>query len=157
MSSTNGCSGSILFVFCFLTSAHLEGFDWNSCLVLLLHHLDEFGHDLVHHVVDVSAPLKHTHAQRQPAVWDADAERRRPRGDTAADLGGGDAVDEADLLESLLAHGETNLPAIVHRLIHHLERHPGLVQLVLHVQIHVAAEAGDLVGGEGEGAGSFNG
>lgn len=67
-------------------------------------------------------------------------------GTAAADLGGGDAVDKADLLESLLAHGETNFPPVVDRLIHHLERHTGLVQFVLYVQVHVAAEPVDLAG-----------
>lgn len=56
-------------------------------------------------------------------------------------LGGGDAVDEADLLEALLTHRQTHLPALVHRLVHHFECHARLVQLILHVQIHVAAEA----------------
>lgn len=72
----------------------------------------------------------------------------------AAHLGGGDAVDEADLLEALLAHGETHLPALVHHLVHHLQRHARLVQLVLDVQVHVAAEAVHLV--VGRRAGGFN-
>lgn len=55
-------------------------------------------------------------------------------------LGGGDAVNKADLLESLLAHGEANLPPIIHSLIHHLKRHTSLIQFVLHIQIHIAAE-----------------
>lgn len=96
----------------------------------------------------------------RPALTGGRRSRRRAAeawAGTAADLGGGDAVDKADLLESLLAHGETNLPALVHRLIYHLERHPGLVQLVLHIQIHVAPEAVDLVGQEGEEKGLFNG
>jgi len=37
--------------------SHLERFDRDPRLVLLLHHLNELGDDLVHHVVDVSATL----------------------------------------------------------------------------------------------------
>lgn len=59
-------------------------------------------------------------------------------------LGGGDAVHEADLLESLFAHGEANLPPLVHSFVHHLQRHTRLIQLVLHIQIHIAAEPVDL-------------
>lgn len=60
---------------------------------------------------------------------------------SAGYLCSGDAVDEADLLEALLAHGQTHLPAIVHRLVYYLQCHAGLIQLILHIQIHVAAEA----------------
>lgn len=55
-------------------------------------------------------------------------------------LGGGDAVDEADLLEALLAHGETDLPARVHRLVHYGEGRTRLVRSVLHIQVYIAAE-----------------
>ncbi len=55
-------------------------------------------------------------------------------------LGGGDAVNKADLLESLLAHGEANLPPIIHSFIYHLQCDTCLVQFVLHIQIHIAAE-----------------
>lgn len=65
-------------------------------------------------------------------------------------LGGGDTVDEADLLESLLTHGETDLPALVDRLVDHLQGHAHLVQLVLHVQVHIAAEPCHLGGGKGQ-------
>lgn len=56
-------------------------------------------------------------------------------------LGGCDAVDEADLLEALLAHGETHLPSWVHHLVHYSERRPRLICSVLHIQVHIAAEA----------------
>ena len=59
-------------------------------------------------------------------------------------LGGGDAVDKADLLEALLAHGEAHLPAVVHHLVHDGERRARLVHLVLQVHVHVAAEASHL-------------
>lgn len=48
-------------------------------------------------------------------------------------LGGGDVVDEADLLESLLAEREADLPAVVHGLAHHLQSDARLVHFVLHV------------------------
>lgn len=59
-------------------------------------------------------------------------------------LGGGDAVDEADLLKALLAHGKTDLPARVHHFVHYGEGRPRLVRPVLHVQVHVAAEPAHL-------------
>ena len=36
---------------------HLKWLDRDPCLVLLLHHLDKFGHDLVHHIINMSATL----------------------------------------------------------------------------------------------------
>lgn len=42
-------------------------------------------------------------------------------------LCGGDAVNKADLLESFLAHGQADLPPIVHSFVHHLQGNPRLV------------------------------
>lgn len=55
-------------------------------------------------------------------------------------LGGGDAVNEADLLKSFLTHGQADLPAIIHSFIHHLQGDARLIQFVLYVEIHVAPE-----------------
>lgn len=62
----------------------------------------------------------------------------------STNLCGGDAVHKADLLESSLAHREANLPPLIHWLVDHLQGHARLIQLVLNVQIYVAAEPSDL-------------
>lgn len=64
-------------------------------------------------------------------------------------LGCGNAVHKADLLKSFLTHGEANLPPIIHSFIHHLQGHTSLIQFVLHIQIHIAAEACNLTGQRG--------
>lgn len=55
-------------------------------------------------------------------------------------LGRGNAVDKADLLETFLAHGEADLPALVDDLVDDVEGTAKLVHLVLHVHVHVATE-----------------
>lgn len=55
-------------------------------------------------------------------------------------LGCGDAVDEADLLESPVAQSDAHLPARVHLLVHHLDGLTSLIGLVLEVQVHVVPE-----------------
>lgn len=44
-------------------TAHLERFHWNSCLVLLFNNFNKFSHYLVHHIINMSSPLKHVYTQ----------------------------------------------------------------------------------------------
>lgn len=59
-------------------------------------------------------------------------------------LGRSNTVDKADLLETFLAHGETDLPALVDDLMDHGEGIANLVHLVLHIHVHVATETCNL-------------
>jgi len=59
-------------------------------------------------------------------------------------LGCRDTVHKADLLETLLAHGEADLPALVDDLVDHDEGGAELVYPVLHVHFHVVTETCEL-------------
>lgn len=59
-------------------------------------------------------------------------------------LGGSNTVDKADLLETLLAHGEADLPALIDDLVDHSECIADLVHLVFQVHVHVATETWNL-------------
>lgn len=59
-------------------------------------------------------------------------------------LGRSNAVDKADLLETFLAHGKADLPALVGDLMDHSEGIADLIHPVLHVHVHVATETCDL-------------
>ena len=59
-------------------------------------------------------------------------------------LGRGNTVDKADLLETLLAHGEADLPALIHSLVDDGEGLTKLIHLVLHIHVHVASEVRNL-------------
>lgn len=72
--------------------------------------------------------------------------RRASRTYPCDHLGRSDAVDEADLLETLLARGEADLPAVVDDLVDHGEGGAELVHPVLHVHVHVATETCELEG-----------
>lgn len=59
-------------------------------------------------------------------------------------LGRGNAVDKADLLETFLTHGEADLPALTDNLMNHSEWLANLIDLVLHVHVHIATESCNL-------------
>src|SRR4029434_585046 len=98
-------------------------------------------------VVFKGAAHKHTHTHTPQNTHGHTHTHHRTH--THPYLSGGDAVDEADLLEALFTESQAHLPALVNRLVYHLQGHAGLVQLVLHVQVHVAAEPSHL-GSPGE-------
>lgn len=56
-------------------------------------------------------------------------------------LGGGNAVDEADLLESFLSgQSHSHFPSRINRLINDLERLTHLICLVLEIEVYVITE-----------------
>lgn len=55
-----------------------------------------------------------------------------------------DTVDKTDLLETFLAHGEANLPALIDNIMDHSEGTTQLIHLVLHIHVHVATKTCDL-------------
>lgn len=56
----------------------------------------------------------------------------------------GNTVDKADLLETFLTHGETDLPTLIDNLMNHIEWLADLVHLILHIHVHVATESCNL-------------
>lgn len=59
-------------------------------------------------------------------------------------LGRGNTVDKADLLEAFLAHGEADLPAFINNLMNDSKWLTNLIQLILHIHVHITPEVCNL-------------